>query len=532
MDLLTQAQRKVEERARCKRDKFFLAECLGYDFQPDTHAELFACFLKYDPSKPWFYGQDDIANRLILWPRGHYKSTAVVVEVIQAILNFPDIRVLLMQGSIKVTQTLLHQILSHFIGQAEGSRLVELFPEFCANRKGMQAAKLSFTTPARTRRQLAQATVTVASPRSVKSGQHYEIGFFDDLVNDSNYRNLTQLEKVREDFTLAQSLIDPGGYRIVTGTRYAFGDLYEQIIRWQAKDGKWIVSIRNCWTDSTQHRPDNEKVPLFPQFKKRNGEFGGFTTEYLLQMQRDDPATFACQMLNTPVHLSQQSFSKELMYGACCTAQDASPLSAPIVILDLASGDSTRADDSVIQVGAIDTSGVGYLIQQRGGQWAPMETALNVLDVCLRYRPARVMLEKSAAGQIFHDYLRLVAKQKGVYLPLEFIKIDLRPDAKNMRIAALAGVIKKGRFKFYAGLQKFDKMVEQALQFPKGKHDDWIDTAALLYVELTKMLLELPIRPAAKHAILAMMADRENAAIKVLDENERRDVEVPDQTGL
>lgn len=488
--------------------------------------------MAYDPARAWFYEQDSIFNRMVLWPRGHYKSTAVVVAIIQAILNFPDIRVLIMQGSIKVTKTLLHQVKSHFLGQAENSRLQELFPEFCGDKKELNATDMAFTTPARTRKQLAQATVTVASPRSVKSGQHYEIGFFDDLVNDSNYRNLAQLEKVREDFTLAQSLIDPGGYRIVTGTRYAFGDLYEQIIRWQAKDGNWIVSIRDCWSDSTRKLPDEAKLPLFPQFRKRSGELGGFTTEYLLQMQRDDPATFACQMLNQPVHVNQQAFSKELLYGACCTARDSGPLSAPIVMLDLASGDSVRADDSVIQVGAIDTSGIGYMIDARGGQWTPMETALNVLDICLRHRPTAVYMEKTAAGQIFSDYLRLVAKQKGLYLPLEFVKVDVRLNAKHMRIAGLAGVVKRGRFKFYVGMPKFDRLVEEACQFPKGRHDDWIDTAALLYGQLTQMLLELPVRPVARHTILAMIADRENALVKTLTEDERETVDLPDQTGL
>src|SRR5690348_17894105 len=69
---------------------------------------------------------------MVLWPRGHYKTTAVVVAIVKAILNFPNIRILLMQGSVQVTETLLSQVLSHFTGEAWGSRFQELFPEFCA----------------------------------------------------------------------------------------------------------------------------------------------------------------------------------------------------------------------------------------------------------------------------------------------------------------------------------------------------------------------------------------------------------------
>src|ERR1700674_461424 len=53
-EALQLANQKVEDRARAKRDVFFLAnDVLGFDFQPDVHAELFAAFPKFDESKPW-----------------------------------------------------------------------------------------------------------------------------------------------------------------------------------------------------------------------------------------------------------------------------------------------------------------------------------------------------------------------------------------------------------------------------------------------------------------------------------------------
>src|ERR1700676_2841501 len=331
---------------------------------------------------------------MVLWSRGHYKTTAVVVKIIQAILNNPNIRILLMQGSIGVTKTLLKQVVAHFSGDAEGSRLAELFPEFCGTKTELGATVMQFTTPARTRKQLAQATVTVASPKSVKTGQHYDLGVFDDLVNDQNFRNAKLLDKVREDFTLAQALVDPGCYRWVTGTRYAFGDLYEHILRWQDKFGKWVVSVKDCWTDDSKGKPDLQKTPRFPRFTKKSGEIGGFTLEELLQMQADDPQNFACQYLNQPVHSSQQAYTKELLMSAVINPADTPALSQSIMVVDLASGDSPKADDSVITIGRADSVGCGYLCDMRGDQWQPMELAMNVIDMFLRYRPTKVMFEK------------------------------------------------------------------------------------------------------------------------------------------
>jgi hypothetical protein len=538
-----EAQKRVEERARAKRDDFFLAnEVLGYDFVPEVHAELFACFPRYDAEKSWVE-QSEQKDYMVLWSRGHYKTTAVVVQAIKIILNFPNIRILLMQGSVQVTQTLLAQISSHFSGQAFGSRLQELFPEFCGvqqegewnlNKSVRKQTANRMTTPARTALQLAQATITVASPKSVKTGQHYDIGFFDDLVNESNYQNPKLLIKVQENFTLGQSLIDPGNYRFVTGTRYAFGDLYEQIVRWQEKDHKWLIDIRDCWTDASKNLPDEAKEPRFPQFRKKNGELGGFTRELLLQMQRDDTATFACQYLNKPVHTSKQPFNKEMLYGACVPAKDSPWLSQSLMMLDLASSDAPKADDSVITVGQMDALGKMYVTGIRGDQWVPFDFALNVIDMALRHRPAKIVMEKTASAVYFSDYLQMLARQKGVVLPIDFVKVDTRADAKNMRVTGFAGVVKSGRTKFLMGLPGFDKLVEQACEFPKGRygHDDYIDCVALLWQEITKEFMALPMRSTQTNPILALIADRENALVKQLTSAEFQAVSSPDLTGL
>jgi hypothetical protein len=437
-----------------------------------------------------------------------------------------------MQGSLNVTKTLLKQIMSHFSGQALGSRLSELFPEFCGDKMKLHGTQMQFTTCARTDGKLAQATVTVASPKSVKTGQHYEMGFFDDLVTDQNFRNPKLIERVRQDFDLAKSLIDPGGYRFVSGTRYAFGDLYEQILRYQVASGKWIVSVKDCWTDESASLPDSQKVPRFPRFTKKNGEQGGFTREELLQMQQDNPANFACQYLNKVLHTSQQAYTKELLDGACIPAAGAPALSQSILVIDVASSENITADDSVIAIGKIDSMGCGYFCDLRGDQWNPNDLALNVIDMVVRHRPAKVMLEKSAAGMVFKPLLELMARLKNVFIPIEFINVDNRPDAKNMRVLSLAGIIKRGRFKFFKGLSKFDRLTEQACEFPKGRHghDDYIDTAALLNIELSKQMMTLPIRTPLKHPILAMLKEAQSNEMAQMIE--APEIDTNDLTGL
>src|ERR1039457_7551186 len=105
---------------------------------------------------------------------------------------------------------------------------------------------------------------TLFRSKSVKAGQHYEAGFFDDLIHEQNFRNPDMVMKAISDFNTYVPLIDPGGYRYVTGTRYTFGDLYEWIIRRNndpLTGGNWQITIRACWTVNQ----DGSKTLVFPR---------------------------------------------------------------------------------------------------------------------------------------------------------------------------------------------------------------------------------------------------------------------------
>lgn len=499
-----QAKNLVAERKRAKTDRMFLArEVLGYDFTEETHAELFAQFPAFDETKSWAEQFQAICDVLVLWSRGHYKTTAVIVVIIQAILNFPDLRVILMQGSRSNTQNFLSEIASHFNGEAKNSRLAELFPEFCGDRKKIKQSSDRFTTPARKRKQLPQATCTVASPKSLKTGQHYDLGIFDDLINDQNYRNPKLLLKAQEDFDMCYPLIDPGCPRFVTGTRYAFGDLYEEIMRRNVEAGgkDWTVSIKTCWREDGEVR--------FPQQKARDGRTIGFTREKLLGIMRDTPTIFATQYLNRPMLESQQIITKDMLTQATILPQKAPALSQAVLFVDVAVTDTEKSDDCVIVAGKQDGQGSMYAVDQRGAVWNTNTLAMNVIDMALIHRPRLILIEKSSAGMIFGDYLKICAKQKGIILPVDYIKVDNRPDAKNRRVEALAGHIKAGRFKFFLGLPCWEKASEQVTQFPKGRwgHDDWPDTWALMAQHFSQGILFMPSPQiqVTRHSVVALL---------------------------
>jgi predicted phage terminase large subunit-like protein len=508
------AQRKVDERQKCRTDKLYLSEVMGYDFVAEVHKELFEQFIPYDPSKAWAF-QSDIKKRLILWSRGHYKTTSIVVEIVQIILNFPDIRILIMQGSKGVTQNLLSEIKAHFTGVNPKSRVPELFPEFCPPidpETGERSQKFGtvnhFTVPARRAKGLPQATVTIASPKSIKTGQHYDIGFFDDLVNDQNYRSSQLLRKIKEDFNMCLPLIDPPHYAIVTGTRYAFGDLYEEIIRWNK--GEWKVSLTTCWTEATNSLPDDQKIPRFPQQKAKDEQrVIGFTREGLFLLRERDPEMFASQYLNQPIQRGGKRFTEQVLNEALIAPTDAPPLSPAMLFVDLAATDSPDSDDSVIICGKHDTQMTQYVVDARGGQWLPTVLAQNIIEMTLLHRPVTIWLEKTASCMYFVDLLRMIARQRNIFLPIEFLKVSNKEDAKNIRIASLEAYLKNRKLKFFVGLPVWQKMVEQFGKFPGSRHDDYPDTVAYMANTLGGQALALPIRRANSNPLIELMNQQE-----------------------
>ena len=465
------------DREKARTNKLYLAELLGYDFQPDVHTDLFAQYIPFDNSKPLMFEQSKCRDRLTLWPRGHYKTSSIVVEIVQLILNFPDVRVMLMSGTLKKSKALLKEVKSHFDNSNPKSKLDEIFPEFCGDKIGTAEG---FTVPARERRHLKEPTVGVASPKASKAGYHYDVGFFDDLVDEINYKNPDLVKQTIDDFIHYIPLIDPGGYRYVTGTRYTFGDLYEWIIR--NNDGRWQISLRRAWTVG----PTGAKTVLFPQRQIADGRHIGFTVEMLEAIQRDNPETFSAQYLNEPIAADKQEFTEGLLVGAIRPRDPHVPVEPAIFFVDLAEGTTDGSDNRVIVCGR-RVAGVPTVIDIRSGQWPTLEIATNILEMALQHRPMRILIEGSPGSTYFIDYLKMVAKDKGLMLPVDKIKTSNNKGAKHLRISAVAGAIKTGRLKFLVdccpGTPKgptWPKLVEQFVQFPKGKHDDEIDTVALM----------------------------------------------------
>jgi hypothetical protein len=327
----------MNEVLRGKTDPMFLAnDVLELDFQPQPHEKLFLNFLPCDPEKPFAQIDPEIKKRMILWPRGVFKTTARRVKAVQRILCWPNSRTLFGAPSGPLGKVQLSACKRFF--EFPTPKFKELYPEYCGKKLGNMS---QFTVPNRTDFSSPEATVTSSTARSVKAGSHYDFVDIDDLVNDQNYKNPELLEQCWQDFLDFGPLRDPAGYLTVTGTPYTFGDTYERVEEFAMKEEKltgkkaWSISTNTCWVEkcsrcgltdlkhdsketACEFKGTGEKILLFPQvtIPKRGSKDAktiGHTREFLEEERRKDPDFFAMQYECRRLARGMQAFTDELI---------------------------------------------------------------------------------------------------------------------------------------------------------------------------------------------------------------------------
>jgi hypothetical protein len=484
---------------------------MGYDFQPNPHEALFKELLQKDPEqkKPLHLLDPKTKKRMILWPRGLFKTSAIVVEIVQLILNYPNIRILFLSGSKKLAKRQVARVKRVFEQPTDKFR--QLYPEYCAapGKKLKDSSDEEFTVPCRTLDQFAEPTLCISSAKSVKASSHYDVIFCDDLVNEQNYKSATLLENVWDDYCAVGPLLEPAGFMFVTGTRYAFGDTYERIIEAakeeikQTGDTVWKISIKSCWVRfcKTCRHPDirhdsdknytqppctmpdcdckcfvdsGEKQVLFPIATTRDGRQVGHTIQFLESEKREKGAEyFANQYENCPISKEQQRFTPELIDRQTFYHLNVIPPGAgTFMVGDLSYPGDDRRDLSVLYLVKV-WMGVLWVYECLAGNWDEDQACDNILAAIMKHRPQAVWIEGFLGWQAYNNVLMRKAAAIGVYeLPVAWPPLDRRKDAKTLRIGAILPWLVGRKLFLFAGLLHFDKLVKQLKEWPKIRHHD------------------------------------------------------------
>lgn len=591
------------ERFRCLYDAVYLGgfsdenwePIMGMDFQENPHRALFAQFPTFRPGytisvdirKKDALGMDitEAANipvplsdletifkkKMILWPRGLFKTSASVVKIVQFILNYPNIRMCFLTGGDQLAKRQLSRVKRFF--EKPTSRFQRLFPEFCVKSvldKRTQKwedvpVKMGnaheFTVPARTNTTFAEPTFAISTAKSVKAGSHFDIIFVDDLVNDQNYKSVKLLEKCFQDYLDVVPLLETNGFLFMTGTRYSFGDTYQRIQELADEEEKekgktiWKFSVQSCWDYVCKHcghgqafhckdiniaeppcmlkcgcpgyEPVETKGVLFPQFRTHDGRLMGHTVEGLEAMRIEiTPDFFANQYENQPIASGTQVFTQDIIDKQTLFHPQQIPdyaVSRTFIIGDLAYEGQEGRDYSVLFVCRLFRGQI-FIFDCYFGNWDSHEIAVNMVHAILKHRPNMVFPEKFNGWEAYDNVIRSYALTQGLQnLPITWLKGSQAPKAKLARIGSVKGPLANHRLWLYSNMinsavgapakastqNGYALLVNQLLKWPKlGKHDDFADCAGQTVAAPTGYELETP--PAVEPATnwLRKLSDR------------------------
>lgn len=463
-------------RHRCQTDLFFLArDILDYDLIEDVHRPVCEFFVQKNPDRPLFE-QDTLKQRLLLDPRGHFKTTLDIADTVQWILCFPNIRILLMSGTRDLVSRMAGEVKWHF---QYNDKLRVLFPEHCPSGKVSEfGTQEEFTTPARTKGNLREPTVSVSTVDSVKAGTHYDVIKCDDVVHDMNVTTREQIEKTIQAFHYTTPILEPGGFRDVIGTRYDYSDLYGRII--EDGDESWRIFLRPAWRER-----DGKLEVLFPQ---------RFSVELLRSIQQEDPALFNGQYLNNPIPSESQTFSPELLQR-CFIPYTQLPKQEDrrtFITWDLGFSAKSGSDPSVGAVGAFDREGRLFVLDLFRGRFQPNELINAVCISTMKHKPIRIGIESAGGSKLAQPGLEAKAYQMRLHLPIDWLPVSNTKDAKYKRVMALQARAAQGRLFFLKGIPFEEQLITEFTRFPKYVHDDIPDAISLLEHFRTMVDIQYP----------------------------------------
>lgn len=512
----------------CKTNLLFLArEVFNKLMTFSTHARVCNFFVQKNPTIPYenIDKQDRTKERLLLYPRGSFKSTLDIVDCAQWIVIYPDIRILVLAAETGLATAFIGELKNYFttnIG-SDPTTFQRLFPQWTIPKKSDGAAD-KFICPCRRTGddEKKEPTAWSASILSNLPGWHCDLMKGDDVVNDKNSETPMLLAKVIRKIDYAESLIDPGGFKDLLGTPYAPADLYAHTVesiekpedlRILAKPARWLKPESEYKEE--KDAVDFDYVLLFEHDKMGRERL---TNDFLNKKRRKNPSIYNSQYLLNPAGTKQIKFPLDLLIQRTISLEMVPTKLTYYILWDFAYAANSDNDYSVGAVIGLDEEHRVFVLEIFRDRYKDSDLAMEVARSYKQYQPRLVLIENSNGAQFLESSIRRYSEEMGVsYIPLDFFKCERTPNAKASRIGALQPLLIQGRLFFVntiaclTGDQENKGLYDEFKDFGSTSHDDIPDAISHVHRVLPTASAE-PRGPGGREEVqrmLKILAERE-----------------------
>ncbi|MEK7140315.1 MAG: hypothetical protein AAB815_00865 [Patescibacteria group bacterium] len=481
---------REKKRWLCRNDLFYLC-CLTGNHEIRKLASVFEPFCDEVSLMNWnivrlgiqpankdmlsiFDVGDEFDNqRLYICHRGYYKTTIVTkVHSLQLLLNFPNIRMVLVHNKQDNSSDNLRTIKEYFLSTEIG----RLFPEYIP--PGKEWGNLSgFSVACKKDISRSEDSIEAIGVGTEITGRHWDVAKKDDLVTEDSVTTDEQIKKTEDydDRFNAGHFTSPK-FKIqdYSGTRYHFADLYSK------KQNDKNVKVIKIKLEDGKGNPTNPER---------------FTPADIVLIKSGlNPWVYNCQHMLEPEDPAKMSFKKEMIQY-----YDALPASCNFYLLVDPAGQRKKKSDytamKVVGVATIVCNGVlvraRFIADMVRDKIDPKQRIDLGIELIKKWKIKEVGWEEvGLADDCFYlEERRRMEHFSCIITPVKTAKIAKEDRIRNILMPEYAKLMwfwpKKGtmvKYSMFHG-RNFDltEVLEQEfLQFPLSEHDDLLDCETFL----------------------------------------------------
>jgi phage terminase large subunit-like protein len=478
----------------------------------NTHEEI--CnefFVRKDPTvktfKEFANQYIDKKERLLLVPRGGFKSSIDMADCVQWIISFPEITILVLTGVLDLAKDFVGEIKGHFqleettqasdtygkknlrprtFNDGSPSWFQIIFAEHCIAEEEGKAYE--FQTPACSVPDK-ECTVFAGSIEQSMVGWHVGVMKLDDVVTNENSTTVDRIKAINKQVSINQAMLHPYGFYDKIGTWYDGEDTYGQDIKNEKKfaedgdDFPMKIYLRPCWWLTKEAEVAGKIEEECTQQDYVLWSPDQLSYDFLRKKKKTDPY-FAIKYLNDPTQMHVIKFPRELLVRHTIHANELPETGLVVTCVDTAFSTKSWADYTVI-ITAVIFGGRFYVIDMKRGKFNEFELPAMIAATAHQWKPKRICIEETGAIKyIAREVYREMDKLK-YRCPIELVPLgkgDKKINSKQKKAGPLLRFLGMDRFKFVNTCPGLDELYNELEKFgtAASTHDDIVDALAIL----------------------------------------------------
>lgn len=477
-------------------------------------------FVKKDPTRATFKefaaknNYIDQKERLLLVPRGGFKSSMNMADCVQWIITYPEVTILVLTGVLDLAKDFVSEIKGHFTLNDGGltglfikkkclsprvmldgteSMFQVLFPEHCIEKDDGKGYE--YQTPAVSVVEK-ECTVFAASIEQNLAGWHVCVMKLDDVVTNENSQTVDRIVNINKQVSINAAMLHPFGFYDKIGTWYDSQDTYGQDIlnlkKWVEEGGApeqypMKVYIRAAWWPNAAARAigkigaEMSEADYDFWFNVDDNEHS-LTYKLLLHKKKTDP-WFAIKYLNDPTLMHVIKFPRELLVRKTVPAAMLPNMGMIVTCVDTAYSTKSWADYTVILT-ALIYGGRFYIIDMKRDRYNEAELPAMIAATALQWKPRRMCIEESVGvkwmgREAYHEMDKLKVR-----VPIEWVSLGQgkKTKSKSEKAGPVLRYLEEGKLLFLNTCPSLDELYDELSKFgtAASMHDDIVDALAIL----------------------------------------------------